>query len=249
MMEAMKLMLETRVCPKCGADFDMIKWAPKDVPCVSCSDHTPQEDPRDPYVHAERLRMRGVLDQRHARDAIGLEAGVDPVLRTEPPYEYAAKSIKAYLAAPERWTLVLSGKSGLGKSVAAVYAAWVSAGVFLDRPSWTRLGALERDVVARNSLHAQEKAIAARPSLVVLDDVFAIERGGKPGDDKWSSEVVWRIVLERHAAQRPTILTTNASAEALELAYGTKGKAILERARAGHNEKGAPWKGGFVECK
>lgn|GEM_PF-6371091 len=247
-MNVFKQMMHRRKCPSCGDTFEMIKWAPKDVTCVGCSDHAPQEDDSDPHVYAERVRMRGLMDQKHARDAIGLRAGEDPVLRQDPPYEYSAGAVKLYLRAPERWTLILSGRSGKGKTVAACYAAWVCAGIFIPRPAWTRLGALERDVVAKNSLHAQERAISERPSLVVLDDVFAVDKGGKPGDDKWSSEVVWRIVLERHAAKRPTILTTNASEEALDLAYGTKGRAILERAKAGHDENGAPWKGGFVEC-
>lgn len=248
MMDVMKQMLEVRKCSGCGEKFDMIKWAPKTVTCASCT-HDDVLDPRDPQVYAERLRMRGIMDQKHARDAIGLKAGEDPVLRIEPPWEYSAGAVRTYLDAPEQWTLMLSGKSGKGKTVAAVYAAWVRAGIFIPRAGWTQLGALERDPVTRSMQNAQERALSGRPSLVVLDDVFAIDKGGKPGDDKWSTEVVWRIVLERHAAKRPTILTTNASPEALELAYGTKGKAILERARMGASDEGAPWKGGVVECR
>lgn len=249
MNDAFKMMIHTRQCPRCGEDFQQIKWAPKDAPCVNCARKRPPPDPRDPAHHAELLRTRGLLEQRHARKAIGLEAGVDPVLRVEGPFAYAAGAVRAWMSAPAQWTLLLSGKSGCGKTTAACYAAWTMKGIFVDRPSWTRLGALERDATSRANLKAQEDAMSKRPSLVVLDDVFAIESGGAAGDDKWSSEVVWRIVMARHAAGRPTILTTNATPDGLARAYGTKGKAILTRARAGEDENGAPWKGGVVECK
>jgi DNA replication protein DnaC len=140
--------------------------------------------------------------------------------------------------------LVLSGRAGCGKTVAAV--AWVLA--FVNDPgSWAAESHSERLArfrprkpvwvtaarLARWERYDEDKMgeLLKTPRLVV-DDLGGeyMDKGG------FYASLLDEIVNERQAASRPTIFTTNLDAEAFKSRYGDR---IVDRIREG---------GRFVAC-
>jgi len=163
-------------------------------------------------------------------DAIRLSnANQDPTLEkvTE-----ASRVVDRFSKQTQQGVLILSGFNGVGKSVAAGWAAWVSRGRFLPRSEWGHLTTWDRD--ADEILELRECG-----GVLVLDEVLTRSEGG---ESKEAIKVVDLIACERHDRRRPTIITTRATKNEF---YRVMNNDILDRSREFSLTGGS----GFIETK
>lgn len=123
-----------------------------------------------------------------------------------------------FLKAFDQGVLVLSGANGIGKSVAAGWAAWSTRGRFVPRSEWAKLTTWDKD-------HAEMLEYIEHNGVLVLDEVLQ-KADYKEGPE--SMRVLNMIVCERHDNRRPTILTTRSDKESF---FHALGNDILDRAR------------------
>lgn len=192
-----------------------------------------------------KLDQCGLGNAKRMLEALAISpAQPDGKLEATGRYQKAAKAVLAYLDSQQgQGSLLLSGPSGCGKSTAACMAVWRTGGRFLPRSVW-------RAVPVRSQGGAKEvKWLARSPGVLVIDDCLAVQRNGDPADSDWEAEVIWAIMGDRHEAQRPTILTSQADDAEIRNAYGTRGEAILRRALQGASDlTGQQVSGGFHWC-
>lgn len=137
---------------------------------------------------------------------------------------------------PSSWCLVLSATKGLGKSVAAGYAAklFAESGTGLlsywdnrekdqkTLPSWWPISKFARI----DSYNGQFEAVCQYPGLIVLDDL-----GSEYIDQKgWMHQALDAFIDERYSEYRPTLITTNLSAADFRKRYSER---ICDRLREG----------------
>lgn len=199
----------------------------------------------DPEWFRMRLARAGLEKQVRICEALGITVQ-DPKGALSLGYKRGAISAAAvtrYLAAGrQRGVLILSGLSGAGKSTAAAFAAWSTAGWFSARSVWSTVpeyGATDRGAL---------EAMTAVQGILVLDEVLRVTPSGMALDTKAQCELVFTVAQERHEAGLGTILTTQSTKDDLTAIFGTGGEQLLRRARAGHDLAGVPETGGFVEC-
>lgn len=239
-------------CVRCGAPVAWMfeRLVGSDV-CL-CAKCTPPkaaaDDGTDRQAVADRLRRAGLAKEKAILRALGITPKtLDGKLEAkERRLVVAVTTVRRYLETQAvRRTLVLTGPPQIGKSTAAAFAAWTTRGVYLTRAAWSDLP------VRYKGRDPDDAALATYRTLggvVVLDDVMTVNRNGGAGDSEGQVEAVFQITTARHAAELPTILTTQATEAEIVSAYGSRGEAILERARAGRNLAGDPEGGGVVVC-
>lgn len=251
--KAMKMV--DAICAQCGDEartIPILVGEPECL-CLGCAEqarratHTPstpssgEPSSEEQAAHAARLERTGLAGRAKIIEALGLAPDGGELDTKRPQSALASRAVVRYLASTRaRSTLVLAGPSGRGKTIAAAWAAWESRGSFWPRSQWSRLG--------RREASADADWLARAPGVVVLDDVLAVGAGSEAKDASADVEVLFRIVGDRHEAGLATILTTQADERELELAYGSRGSAILRRAKDGQDLSGAPESGGFVWC-
>lgn len=127
--------------------------------------------------------------------------------------------------------LILTGPTGCGKThlAAAVVREWAEQGYAAVFQSVPELLARLRATYDKSSEDAGEAAIMdalADADLLVLDDVGA----EKPS--AWTEERLYLLIDRRYRDNKPTILTTNLDAAALEKALGSRAMdRLLETCR------------------
>ncbi|MBT7876951.1 MAG: hypothetical protein HN738_02595 [Gammaproteobacteria bacterium] len=138
------------------------------------------------------------------------------------------ESMDKYVSARVRGVLVLSGTNGVGKTVAASYAAWRSNGRFMARSEWMGITAFgESGELLRDLMTIR--------GVVVLDEVAPQTTAG---DSPNCIRVVSTILCERHDKGLPTIITTRSSKDEFTKIYGND---ILDRTRAYVDKCGSGW--------
>lgn len=235
-------------CIKCGQLTRMFKVL-VDQPeclCLECADKSAYRTKRrvDTKWFERRLQAANLHEQKRIIETLRITPEVpDPNLyRPGPQYVVAIGAVIRMLRHPKPGTLILSGYSGSGKSTAAGWAAWSSHGLFLPRARWSQLP-------ARSGRDQSELTWVCRHGgIVVLDDCLHVRPGGDPGDSEWENEVLFRVTQERHESGHATILTTQADRREVEVAYGTRGEALIRRSQDGADLEGHPDSGGWVEC-
>lgn len=216
--------------------------------CVTCANtiaaarEAKPVDDKDGRAFTRQVALVGV--PQRIQDALGLRPG-EPVASLarakDGRWNSAGAAVEAFLANPSG-LLVLSGSSGVGKSCCAAFAAWRTRGRFFERSEWAALP-------VRTSRERGEMMHALNAGgVVVLDDALHIRPNGDPGDNDHETEVLFEVAQGRHEAKRPTIITTQSDAREVITAFGTRGEAIVRRARSGHDLSGAPSSGGWVDC-
>lgn len=177
-------------------------------------------------------------------DARAAMAGIPRRIRdfaTDPDQTAAIKRVDRWRAdsqsSADAWCLVLSASKGLGKSVAAGYAAQgmlagggravVSYWDSRDRkdktlPSWWSISSFAR----LGGFDGRFDAICKHPGLIVLDDLGAEYLDAKG----WFHQALDAFIDERYCEYRPTIITTNLSATDFKARYSER---ICDRLREG----------------
>lgn len=117
--------------------------------------------------------------------------------------------------------LIITGPTGCGKThlAAAIVRDWASAGYAAIFQSVPELLARLRATYDPNSSDAAEAAIMdalGECDLLVLDDVGAEKQSA------WTEEKLYLLIDRRYRENRPTVLTTNLDAPALEKALGSR---------------------------
>lgn len=170
----------------------------------------------------DRLRTAGCTDP----DALRLiPPAVDPPLPRLPAADLegcrlAMESAAYALRHPEIRTLVLTGATGAGKSLAA---AWALAGAH-GSGCWMPATVLD----SPDRWRATEPA-ARRADCLVLDDLGREH----PSESGWSSEQLANLVTGRIDSGRRTIVTTNLTPPELGQRYGDRLLSRLRRDDAG----------------
>lgn len=223
------------LCPDCSAEMRLKREVKQ----------AERSGAADPEWFRMRLARAGLEKQVRICEALGITVE-DPKGSLSLSYRrgtIAAAAVTRYLAAGRtRGVLILSGLSGAGKSTAAGFAAWSTAGWFAARSVWSTIpeyGATDRQAL---------EAMVAVQGVLVLDEVLRTTPAGAALDTKAQAELVFTVAQERHEAGLGTILTTQSTQDDLTAIFGTGGEQLLRRARAGHDLAGAPETGGFVEC-
>ena len=122
----------------------------------------------------------------------------------------------AALPAPEKPNLLILGQSGLGKSYFgnAIAHAAIENGVYTVK---TTAYQCIQSVLSGLDAHAETIAPYLNAPLLVLDDL-----GTEPMIPNVTVESFFRILNERGAAQRPTVLISNLDREGLFERYGER---------------------------
>lgn len=238
-----------RPCDECSAvarSFAFLK--PEDVLCARCAEAEGDKRERwekavDAEHYVQRLTYTGLRGETRIVEALGL-AKDNPEPELAPGKKKHLRAVSAatdYFGAAKRGLLIIAGPSGTGKSTAAGWLAWRTHGRFLPRTDWSGIETRGRD-------KSRLAWVKGHAGAVVLDDAFVVRPGDRAGDSDWEQEAVFQIAVHRHEAGLATVITTNATLEDFRHVYGTRGEALLRRARDGEDLAGKPEGGGFVQC-
>jgi hypothetical protein len=249
-------MLRDRPCVTCGKTARAFRHIPAGmVLCIDCANAEAADIERQAKERGDgsrktfesRLMRCGLLHQErilrdldlHLDDPTSVATGwVREALKVPSAKARHAASVAVvnrYLDAVSRGTLVLSGPPGTGKSTCAAFAAWRTHGCYLPREKWSSIAPWDLDEI---------QWIRQLGGVVVLDEV-CVMNGKDLVDRQGAVEVCGLLVKGRHAANLPTIVTTNADREDFFEAYGALGEAIFRRANV--DLGGASVGGGFVD--
>jgi hypothetical protein len=136
---------------------------------------------------------------------------------------------KEFVGQKRRGILVLSGHNGIGKSVCAGWASWVTRGRFIRRSEWSLLQSFGDSI-------EEVREIISLPGVVTLDECCAMTSAS---DSPQSIRTISMIAGERHdSGVGGTIITTRSDKKTFDLSYGND---MLDRMLHFRDSGGSGW--------
>jgi DNA replication protein DnaC len=237
-----------RICKGCGSEVNIIKTVfngeEKEVSqCLQCETKKIEQECND-YYKERKKRKAEMIFERFSFISDDLKyANFNNYIPDHPSKEEAKKKAQWYAENFPRilqrewdWqSLLFQGSYGLGKShLAYSIAQYVKklgyVVVFLDSPSLLRV---IRESYDRDSKFTESEILEAcyNADLLVLDDMGAEYVKSENGSESWATDKLFQVIYSRMG--KPTIYTTNYTADELVKKYGQHGGRIVSRMMKG----------------